>query len=709
MRLGVALGFLGLVAFLALNRLGAFVHALLGGAILAAVAATATATLAALTATIGAFAAVFGFGFLGLFLDLVLKVLLGQVLEVFLQHQRLELGHEFVARTRRDDAHLGAFILAFGDHFDRDAIAMLDLAQVNALGIEQVDRGFLAGEQGDDRTLALGRLFLDQAQRRQARRPGGTHQTRAVAMRARTGGGLQHARAQALAAHFHQAEGRNAAHLDARAVVLQRLLHGLLDLADVRAIFHVDEVDDDQTGHVAQAQLAGDLARGLKVGGNGGLLDAMLLGGTARVDVDRDQCFGRVDDDIAARLQLNHRIIHRGQLILGAKALEQGNRIGIMLHPARMAGHQQLHEITRRAIAIVALDDHFLDIAVIDVADRALDKVAVRMDQRGRGGFQRVLADIVPQAGQIVEVALDFGLGALKARRAHDAAHALGQVHFGDDGLQPLAVGKAADLARNPAAMAGIGHQHAIAARQAEIGGESRTLVAALFLHDLNQQHLTTMDHVLNLVAAAQSHTLGAQFFGFLGVGGIAPALTAPATAATLAAFFAFRCFFGFMIAVEAVFDMTGLDRGHAALFRRVHLDQRTGVLDAAAREIVGQTFAQIVVADEIFLTLGHRAQGGFFLGMGGLFGQQCLAVFLGDLVIIGVDFGKGEEAVAVAPEIDKSGLKRRLDARHLGQIDITLDLLVIGRIKVEFFNTVALEHRHPGFFRVARIDQHAR
>jgi hypothetical protein len=64
---------------------------------------------------------------------------------------------------------------------------------------------------------------------------------------------------------------------------------------------------------------------------------------------------------------------------------------------------------------------------------------------------------------------------------------------------------------------------------------------------------------------------------------------------------------------------------------------------------------------------------------------------------------------VTVAPEIDKSGLKRGFYSRDLGQIDIALDLLVISRIKVEFFNTVALEHRHPGFFRVARIDQHAR
>jgi hypothetical protein len=49
-----------------------------------------------------------------------------------------------------------------------------------------------------------------------------------------------------------------------------------------------------------------------------------------------------------------------------------------------------------------------------------------------------------------------------------------------------------------------FGHQHAIAAGEAQIGGERRALVAALFLDDLDQQHLTAADHVLDLVAAAQ-------------------------------------------------------------------------------------------------------------------------------------------------------------------------------------------------------------
>jgi hypothetical protein len=121
---------------------------------------------------------------------------------------------------------------------------------------------------------------------------------------------------------------------------------------------------------------------------------------------------------------------------------------------------------------------------------------------------------------------------------------------------------------------------------------------------------------------------------------------------------------------------------------------------------------AIVVAAFELavlVLAVFGGAQGGFFLGVGGVFGQQRLAVFLGDLVVVGVDFAEGQEAMAIATEIDKGRLERRLYAGDLGEVDVTLDLLVIGRFKVEFFNTVALEHSHPGFFLVARIDQHAR
>jgi len=322
-------------------------------------------------------------------------------------------------------------------------------------------------------------------------------------MRARTRGRFENPGAQALTAHFHQAKAGNAAHLNPRTVVFQRILHRLFDFADVARIFHVDEVDHHQTGHIAQAQLAGDFPGRFKVGVKRGRLDPVFLGRTAGVDVDRNQRLGRVDDQIAARFELHHRIIHRAQLIFGAITLEQRDGIGIGFHPARMAGHQHFHEGLGRFVAILAFDHDFFDVAVVDVADCALDQIAVRMDQRRRYRGQGLFADFIPDAGEIIEIAFDFGLGAAHPGGAHDQTHAARQLEIGYHVFQSLAIAGRADLAADPAAARRVGHQHGVAPGQAEIGCQRRAFVAAFFLDDLHQQHLTALDHVLDLVTAA--------------------------------------------------------------------------------------------------------------------------------------------------------------------------------------------------------------
>ena len=71
---------------------------------------------------------------------------------------------------------------------------------------------------------------------------------------------------QTLPRHLKEAEGRNAADLDACAVVAQRFLHAPLDGGVVASFVHVDEVDDDEAAeHDARQDhvLAGLAAIGL--------------------------------------------------------------------------------------------------------------------------------------------------------------------------------------------------------------------------------------------------------------------------------------------------------------------------------------------------------------------------------------------------------------------------------------------------------------
>ncbi len=68
----------------------------------------------------------------------------------------------------------------------------------------------------------------------------------------------------------------DAADLDAGAVVLQRVLEPPLDGPVGAVLHHVDEVDDDEAGEIAQAQLAGDFVGGLEIGLERRVLDIVL-------------------------------------------------------------------------------------------------------------------------------------------------------------------------------------------------------------------------------------------------------------------------------------------------------------------------------------------------------------------------------------------------------------------------------------------------
>ena len=98
---------------------------------------------------------------------------------------------------------------------------------------------------------------------------------------------------------------------------------------------------------------------------------------------------------------------------------------------------------------------------------------------------------------------LHLGLGARGASGAQDDPLAGRHFEIADDFLQALAVRSVGDLARNAAATGGIGHQHRIATGERQVSGESRALVAALFLDHLHQHHLPALDHFLDLVVAA--------------------------------------------------------------------------------------------------------------------------------------------------------------------------------------------------------------
>ncbi len=130
----------------------------------------------------------------------------------------------------------------------------------------------------DPLDLAAGNGRLEFAQKGHRLGLGALHPAAAAAVGAGEVGALGEGRLDPLPAHLEQTELADAADGDPRLVVLQGILERLFDLADVLAVAHVDEVDDDQSAQVAQPQLSADLGGGLDVGPEGGPLDPLFAG-----------------------------------------------------------------------------------------------------------------------------------------------------------------------------------------------------------------------------------------------------------------------------------------------------------------------------------------------------------------------------------------------------------------------------------------------
>ena len=123
-----------------------------------------------------------------------------------------------------------------------------------------------------------------------------------------------------------------------------------------------------------------------------------------------------------------------------------------------MARHQHLHEGSGFVITGIAGDNDFLDVLVIEVADRSLDQVAFLVDKARCRRLQRQLADALPKSQQIFEIALDLLLRAGCTGGADDEPHALRNFEFLSDGLQPSSVLRVGDFARNAAAARRVRH-----------------------------------------------------------------------------------------------------------------------------------------------------------------------------------------------------------------------------------------------------------
>src|SRR4029077_3116892 len=213
------------------------------------------------------------------------------------------------------------------------------------------------------------------------------------------------------------------------------------DVALVLRRLHVDEVDDDQPADVTDAQLTGDLVGRLEIGIGGGGLDVAAARGARRIDVDRDQCLGVVDDDAAAGGQLHLVRVRRLDLALDLEAGEEGDVVSVELELAlRVRRHEALHVLLRLLEGRLAVDQQLTDVIGKVVAHGAGDGVALAEHQKRRRAIAGGDVDLLPLRLEVVEVPLQLLDRTADARAAAAAAPALGDLQLAHDLAHLIAV-----------------------------------------------------------------------------------------------------------------------------------------------------------------------------------------------------------------------------------------------------------------------------
>ena len=164
----------------------------------------------------------------------------------------------------------------------------------------------------------------------------------------------------------------------------------LLDGCPVLRVRHVDEVDDDDPADVAQPELAHDLLDRLEVVLRDRVLEPAGRALRARadeaagVDVDDRERLGVVEDQVAARRQVDPAVERRADLLLDAERLHQ--RLALLVADDALDHVRRglLQVADDPLVGAVVVDEQPLEVAGEEVAHDAQRQLGLLVDQRRR-------------------------------------------------------------------------------------------------------------------------------------------------------------------------------------------------------------------------------------------------------------------------------------------------------------------------------------
>ena len=186
-----------------------------------------------------------------------------------------------------------------------------------------------------------------------------------------------------------------------------------------------------------------------------------------------------------------------GDLVLDAVLVEQRDLLVVELEPVDEAGHDDLEEVLGPLEGRGLVDPDRVDLRGEDIPDRPDDHVRFLIDRRRCAGLLDAAEDDLPEPQEIGEVAGQLALGPLEPGGPDDEAQSLGGIELEHDLAELAALALVDDLPRDADAIE-AGHQHEVAARDADVGREGRALGADALLDDLDEDLVAAAEDLLD-------------------------------------------------------------------------------------------------------------------------------------------------------------------------------------------------------------------
>src|SRR5207245_259719 len=221
------------------------------------------------------------------------------------------------------------------------------------------------------------------------------------------------------------------------------------------------------------------------------------------VDVNGDESFGVVDDDVAAGLEPDLGAESFVQLVLDAEFFEDRGFLGVELDAADELGLEAADELDDLAVLLFAVNPDGGEIVADVIAEHALDEIKVAMQERGGFAVLALLLDFIPGPAQEFDVGANFLVGGAAGGGANDKAARIRATSFADEAAQARTVFRRSDFARN-ADVIDCRHVDEETAGKSNVAGDARTLLAERLLGDLDDDILTGMEHFGNELRAAR-------------------------------------------------------------------------------------------------------------------------------------------------------------------------------------------------------------